>query len=840
MIRKTAIAVLLVCCALLSGCAQDARDRFVTSDDPLDPYARLAPVILPDRRAEALANPGLMALDQGAATEATGEQIAPGVASGAIPCWYPQFLATAVIAVDRDRCAAAIDGWRSLETCGETVGWNGGYPAMAAMAIALDGDDYSLDGAAERLAALAGADRLIPRDWEAPVLVCLDYQAAALKMSGRNLEVILPREGTLTLTRGIACRTPLAFPADLPDRLLAQGCRLPDGRCDPALYPPAADYARARTLADPSHYNALAQSYVRVFRRQVLHTGLFRTADNVEHQLAPLAFVVLIILWTQFEGRRIRQKNIRQLLVPTAGLMAGWVLVRLFKYQLFTDELATRLLWYSYTVFQLGLAGLVLLSALSLGRPTAFETRPRPRWLWGGLAFLAALGALVMTNDRHQLIYAFYPVGGWGTHYTYGPLYPLVLGTLALAAAAAVAILVRKSLRGGRPAGAASTLVFSGLLALYTAAYILRVPLAQDSDLTMTFGIFILLYFETAIHSGLIPTNRHYADFLACAPLKLQLVDGDLVPRMATAAAEPLDRSVLEALAKASPVMADPDTLLESLAIPGGMAVWQEDIWPIRHLEAQLQAARQRLDATNALLARRYAAGYAQEAPRAKAAILTRLEQALGRSMDAVARRIAGMAEAPSPSLEMAAITLDLCFIKRKCSLFFRAQTGEAVPAGEARQLFTELGDLAAFCQIPVAPSFAFTGDLPVQGMADLYDFYHAVLDAAMGSASPILLQLVQAGPSENLERDCTALETALKRDLEKAPGDNPGNDPEKPSDASGFTLTLLLAPGAVPRDFPPADLATSLEAAGARFRRQPLEGLESLTLTVEGGGPHD
>ena len=86
------------------------------------------------------------------------------------------------------------------------------------MAIALDGDDYSLDGAAERLAALAGADRLIPRDWEAPVLVCLDYQAAALKMSGRNLEVILPREGTLTLTRGIACRTPLAFPADLPDR----------------------------------------------------------------------------------------------------------------------------------------------------------------------------------------------------------------------------------------------------------------------------------------------------------------------------------------------------------------------------------------------------------------------------------------------------------------------------------------------------------------------------------------------------------------------------------------------------------------------------------------------
>jgi len=71
--------------------------------------------------------------------------------------------------------------------------------------------------------------------------------------SGRNMEVIIPIEGTFTYEKGLLSKNPLAFTGDIEGLLLDAGFRLPDGRCDASLYPQAAAYENAVRVTDYSH-----------------------------------------------------------------------------------------------------------------------------------------------------------------------------------------------------------------------------------------------------------------------------------------------------------------------------------------------------------------------------------------------------------------------------------------------------------------------------------------------------------------------------------------------------------------------------------------------------------
>ena len=59
------------------------------------------------------------------AVEAFDPQALPALAHGVAEYWYPQYLATVVIAVDRGRTNADIRGWRDLSAANEEIGVSG-------------------------------------------------------------------------------------------------------------------------------------------------------------------------------------------------------------------------------------------------------------------------------------------------------------------------------------------------------------------------------------------------------------------------------------------------------------------------------------------------------------------------------------------------------------------------------------------------------------------------------------------------------------------------------------------------------------------------------------------
>jgi len=219
-------------------------------------------------------------LKNGTAVEAFDAQAFSALETGTAKYWYPQYLATVVIAVDRDRTNARINSWSDLLNTREEVG----YPdtprlnnemLMSAVSYGLEGEGYTLKSAAKLFAALRAENRFVKGTMESPVLICYDYYAAKLIKSGRNIEVIIPSQGTFTYEKGLLSNIELVFSDNAENTLLSAGFRLLDGRGDHALYPNDADYENARRVTNYPHFNNVSYDVLRTLRREVLHIRLY-------------------------------------------------------------------------------------------------------------------------------------------------------------------------------------------------------------------------------------------------------------------------------------------------------------------------------------------------------------------------------------------------------------------------------------------------------------------------------------------------------------------------------------------------------------------------------------
>ena len=167
------------------------------------------------------------------ATEAFDVQALPALEHGVASYWYPQYLATVVIAVDRDRAAANISGWNDLFAEEEAVGIAGSclnQMVFSAVAYGLEGEDYTLLGAANALGKMRKAGLLRPGSLEPALVICYDFQVAAMIRDGRNIEIVVPVEGTFSYERGLLSNTELSFAGDV-DALLVSAVvllRLPE------------------------------------------------------------------------------------------------------------------------------------------------------------------------------------------------------------------------------------------------------------------------------------------------------------------------------------------------------------------------------------------------------------------------------------------------------------------------------------------------------------------------------------------------------------------------------------------------------------------------------------
>ena len=729
-----------------NGDSDAGKKTVVCMNDAHSAYPDAMSHMLPEYTVEYANSNPFRHLRDGKVIEAFDAQAASALETGVAQHWYPQYLATMVIAIDREQTDAQIGTWSDLPGAGETVGVFGvalfSYETLlSSIAYGLDGEGYSLKSAAGLLATLNAQGRLVQNSYEPPILLCFDTTVAGLIKSGRNLEIIVPAEGTLTFTKGLLSNNELVFAEDAEALLVSSGLRLVDGRCDAALYSGAAAYENAHRISDYAYFNAASLDATRSMRRDVFHTRMYSSADGREHLYWVLLYIIPVAVWILSIIHRTVQKAVRRAVLYTGIILIGWITARLISYQLENVGLFNLTFWYSYYIFQLALPVVILWLGWVIDKPEG--RTPLLGWMRAVHLAGAVLLALVLTNNLHHLVFVpdlSHPRWGITYAYTHGFVFYLVQAACWLPLIAGVILLLHKGRGGLRKRGVAFLFALFGLLAAYTTGYILQVPIAQDSDITMTTGIFIMLLLETCIRSGIIPVNSKYRALFAHSPLAMRIIDTEdrLVFASETAVRAGQAAPVPGVATATGPQ--DENTLLFDAEITGGRVFWSKDISALNRLHREIAESVAKLKAANVLLGQEEAVKRAIHDETEKARLMQQLEDEIVGHI----HRLNAMMEQAENSMAspkfMVRITMLLAYIKRRCNLFFWEQETAAFQADELTLYLDELSEMAGHAGVSVLFTCGVRGSLPIRRATIFYDFFYAALDWAAQRAELRLL----------------------------------------------------------------------------------------------------
>ena len=726
--------------APLTGCVPDGSGAgghiaIICNDDAHTAYPGLISEILPSHKVITAKNLAFEYIANGSATEAFDTQAIAAREIGIAEYWYPHYLATVIIAIDRDRTDAQIKSWSDIPGAHAEVGIRTSsmnYEMLtAAIAYGLEGEGYTHKNTMGFFAPLQAEGRLIQNSFEPPVLICYDFQAASLIKGGRNIEIVVPSEGTLAYERGLLSSTELLIAVDknsIDSLLLHAGFRLTDGRCDPALYPDSSAYEIAARVTDYIHHSTVSQNLLRNFRRSILRTRLYSSADGREHQLFVLVYVVFVVAWIASFIHRAMQKGVRRAAFFTGLILLGWITVRLFKYQIPTPSTLNRYLWFCYYIFELSLPLVILWLAWIIDKT---DSAVLPQWMRLMCIINAALVALVMTNDLHNLVFRIDLTNPeYLSEYGYGVMYYVILAACFIPIILSISMMLYKGRQGLRKKGLIFPLALFALLVAYSIGYITQIPLAWGSDFTMTVGLFTLLFMETSVRAGMIPVNSKYAMLFRNSSLGMRIIDGAGRTMWSSDSAVEYSEDELTQALESYPLPAQhgADTLIFSVGTTGGHVVWQEDITELNQLQNDLEESISRLDAANAVLAEEEKIRRAIDTESNATALMTQLEAEIASHTTKLATMIEQLEGMADQNKATARIALLLCYIKRRCNLFFRERETLLLPQDELMIYFDEMAEIAVYSNVNVIVKSILFNDLPVRRATLLYDFFYNIV----------------------------------------------------------------------------------------------------------------
>jgi len=739
---------ILLLALVLSGCSEKFQKTVICDISSANNYNYAVANLLPDYKILNDSKKDISSLKGGAVVESYDILAEPSLEQSVAAFWYPQYITTSVIAVDRSVSDANISGWEDLLNISETVGIPEDSTElrllMASIAYSLEGEEFSFGRSSALLSALHEKGRLTSANNNPPVLICFDTQAALRKMNGDNIDIIIPKEGTLSFRKGLLSNHELRFDEDIHGLMDTFGLRSLNG--EGKYYPDLASYASSSFVENYNYFNNMCENATYVFKRDVqkINNYLYSSADGRAHMIYALVFIIIVIIWIGNVIKRTIQKGIRQAVLITASLVIGWVFLRMFKYQIPTGTLS-QYCWYGYYFFQLGLSISVLWMSWVIDRPN--EINNIPLWLYICAAINLTLFIFVFTNNSHHLAFAFNPEDPYyNINYQYGPAYYLAIATIFVQALFAQFFFIQKSWKSPRKASFMFPAIFYLLLCSYCVGYILRIPFAWESDLTIVTGVFVIVFIEACIKAGLIPVNTKYKKLFENSPFKMQILNSQGEVMLSSALKS--DNTPLPLIGKPMPE----DFIIHTNSITGGSISWQEDISSINRLNKETAASVANLKTANSILIEEERIKRNLESAEAKTSIIKELETEIKSKTKNLSVLVAKLPQHKPCQYGVVKVAALLCYIKRRCNFFFRLRETDMLSPNELMIYFNELREFAAFSDIDIHISYGKSSHIPTKQAVLFYDFLYEFIDHALNlQISPLLIQITE-------EENCNCL----------------------------------------------------------------------------------
>lgn len=262
----------------------------------------------------------------------------------------------------------------------------------------------------------------------------------------------------------------------------------------------------------------------------------------------------------------------------------------------------------------------------------------------------------------------------------------------------------------------------------------MRDPFIYETDLTIITGLFTMLMFETSIRTGLIPVNTKYIDLFSRSPLRMQIVDNNGRVALASASAEPFSMDILyNAMASSpEPVLQEDESLLFANPISGGYALWNEDVSKIQQLQREIKESSEKLSNANSMLSEEEKIKRRINEKNAKEKLMEQLETEIAQYIKQLSTMIEELPNSENQSRESTRVALLLCYIKRRCSLFFQEKETKTMEGEELIGYIEELSEIAKYYNVQIATVNDVKKDIPIRYAILFYDFSYRLADIAI------------------------------------------------------------------------------------------------------------
>jgi len=463
--------------------------------------------------------------------------------------------------------------------------------------------------------------------------------------------------------------------------------------------------------------------------------------------------ISLLFSWVVSVHRRMVNKNLRRLMLIVGCLLLFWLVDKIVKWD-FTGSVThplVRYLWYGFYVGMLFVPTLGAFIINYLGKP---ENYSHPKKLNYLLIPPTILLTTVFTNDLHQKVFVFYNgFINFDMEYSYDWAYWLNMGWfIGMGFYFVVMMLLKSRVPGSRKLQKMPVMIMT-FAALFWIGYSMRLYIC---DITVMDCLIITLLLESAIQSGLLPSNTRYGEVFDSTTVPVQIVDRDYQPHYVSGAALPVSEAQMRQSAHSTVDLGD--SLLSSAPIQAGRVVWQDDIRRLNDLRTRLRDAVEQLGEENTLLQ----AELELKENRAKADEQNRLYDRITREVepqliqaDELLRRIEEGAE-DSRNL-IAKVCVLGSYIKRRGNLLLLGEGGAFIHTRELEYCIRESMDNLNLSGVFTSFNSRCEGDMQLASIVSAYDFYELLVERLLDSMTAMMVNLTctKGHISMNIQMGC-------------------------------------------------------------------------------------
>ncbi len=452
-----------------------------------------------------------------------------------------------------------------------------------------------------------------------------------------------------------------------------------------------------------------------------------------------LIHISLIVSWCASLYRRILNKQVRYYMIANGLLMAFWLMAKAIKYEFISSRMyfLGRYIWYSYYIPMILIPLLGVFIIDHIGKPEDYRIPKKMYYLFvpAGLILVG-----IFTNDLHQLAFSFPEGIEWfDSIYKYGVIYFAAMAWFVLGGIYFVVMLLKKSrVPGSKAMQKLPLIIMLGAVVFWT-LYCLEI--FRGCDLTVVDCLIVSLLLESAIQSGLIPSNTNYDEIFRSSTVAAQIVDEAYQPRIMSAVAVPL---TVEQMKQAETDTVNlGNTLLHSKPITAGHVLWQDDVTQINELMERLRDTREQLNQNNHLLQAELELKENQAKADEKNRLYDRISKEVAPQLVKVEEILKRIEREPEQAEKlMAKVCVIGSYIKRRGNLLLLWEENRRIDARELEYCIRESLDNLRLAKVYTSFECECAGELLPTHIIAVYDLYETLVESLLDNVTAMMIRL--------------------------------------------------------------------------------------------------